>query len=456
MYDMAVVGGGPGGYVAAIRAAQLGMRTILVEREPALGGICLNWGCIPSKALLRNAEVLRLVQDSQRFGITTAEVRADYAAAVDRSRAVVDRTTKGVAFLMRKNGIEVRRAHARLRSEQVLQCDDGGDDIRAQQIILATGARARSIPGVDVDGRRVLTSREMLEVKEIPRRAVIIGGGAIGCEFAYVLRAYGGEVSVVEMLPTLLPQEDEEVSRELEKAFDRQGIARRTGAGVAGVEVGESGARVHLAGGEALDCDLVLVAVGVQPNVEELGLEDAGVSTAKQGITVDARMQTTLPGVYAIGDCIGPPLLAHVASAEGVVAAEAAAGRDPQPLDPVQMPRCTYCVPQVASVGYTEKQARDRGVEVKVGKFPFSASARAHAAGDATGFVKVVVDGASGRILGTHMIGAEVTELLPEMVMAPALDVRADQFERFVHAHPTLSEAVKHATMAAVGLAIDI
>ena len=456
MYDMAVVGGGPAGYVAAIRAAQLGMKTVLVEKEATLGGVCLNWGCIPSKSLLRNAEVLRLVGDAQRFGISVGEVRADYGAAVDRSRAVVDRTTKGVAFLMRKNGIEVRRARATLRSEQVLRCDDGGDDVHAQQIILATGARARSLPGVAVDGRRVLTSREMLELREIPRRAVIIGGGAIGCEFADVLAAYGSAVTVVEMLPRLLPQEDDEVSRELERAFERRGIQRRTGAGVEGVEVAERGAAVALQGGESLECDLVLVAVGVQPNVEDMGLEDAGVAVERQGIRVDARMQTSVPGVYAIGDCTGPPLLAHVGSAEGVVAAEVAAGLKTGPLDYVQMPRCTYCAPQVASVGYTEKQAAERGVDVKVGKFPFTASARAHAAGEAGGFVKVVVDGGSGAILGTHMIGAEVTELLPEMVMAPALGVTADRFERFVHAHPTLSEAVKHATMAAVGLAIDI
>jgi dihydrolipoamide dehydrogenase len=456
MYDMAVVGGGPGGYVAAIRAAQLGMKTVLVEQESTLGGICLNWGCIPSKSLLRNAEVLRLIGDSQRFGITVGDIEADYGAAVDRSRAVVDRTTKGVAFLMRKNGIEVRRARATLVSEQVLRCDDGGAEVRAQQIILATGARPRSLPGVEIDKRRVLTSRELLETREVPRRAVVIGGGAIGCEFAYVLAAYGSKVTVVEMLPRLLPQEDEEVSRELEKALERQGIERRTGVGVEGVETGERDSVVHLQGGEALECDLVLVAVGVVPNVEDLGLEDVGVASNRQGIVVDGRMRTSVPGVYAIGDCVGSPLLAHVASAEGVVAVEAAAGLEPAPLDPVQMPRCTYCVPQVASVGYTEKQARDRGGEVKVGKFPFSASARAQASGDATGFVKVVVDGGSGAILGTHMIGPEVTELLPEMVMAPALGVTAEQFERFVHAHPTLSEAVKHAAMAAVGLAIDI
>jgi len=455
MHDIAVVGGGPGGYVAAIRAAQLGMKTVLVEKEATLGGVCLNWGCIPSKSLLRNAEVLRLVNDLQRFGISVSDVRADYAAAVDRSRQVVDRTTKGVAFLMRKNGIEVRRARGTLRSEQVVACDDGGEDVRAQQIILATGARPRSIPGVTVDRKRVLTSRELLETRAVPPRAVIIGGGAIGCEFAYVLAAYGSKVTVVEMLPRLLPQEDEDVSRELERAFERQGIERRTGTGVAGVESGGSGATVHLQGGEAIDCDLVLVAIGVVPNVEDMGLEDVGVATGKNGITVDPAMRTSVPGVYAIGDCVGPPLLAHAASAEGVVAAEAAAGRETQPLDAVQMPRCTYCVPQVASVGYTEQQAREKVGEVKVGRFPFSASARAHAAGDATGFVKVVTD-AGGVILGTHMIGAEVTELLPEMVMAPALGVTAEQFERFVHAHPTLSEAVKHATMAAVGLAIDI
>jgi dihydrolipoamide dehydrogenase len=302
----------------------------------------------------------------------------------------------------------------------------------------------------------VITSREMLEVRDIPRRAVIVGGGAIGCEFAYVLAAYGSKVTVVEMLPTLLPQEDEEVSRELERAFDRQGIERRTGAGVEGVESGERGASVHLQGGEALDCDLVLVAVGVQPNVEDLGLAEVGVATTRKGIAVDAQMRTSVPGIFAIGDVVGPPLLAHVASAEGVVAAEAAAGRETRTLDPVQMPRCTYCVPQVASVGYTEKQARERGGEVKVGKFPFGASARAQAGGDATGFVKVVVDGSTAAILGTHMIGPDVTELLPEAVMGPALGVTAEEFERFVHAHPTLSEAVKHATMAAVGLAIDI
>jgi dihydrolipoamide dehydrogenase len=456
MYDLAVVGGGPGGYVAAIRAAQLGMSTVLIEKEPTLGGVCLNWGCIPSKSLLRNAEVLRLVGDLGKFGISVGGVQADYGVAVDRSRAVVDRTTRGVAYLMRKNGIDVRRARATLLSEQVLHCDDGGDDVRAQQIILATGARARSIPGVDIDRRRVLTSREMLEVRDIPRRAVIVGGGAIGCEFAYVLAAYGSKVTVVEMLPSLLPQEDEEVSRELERAFDRQGIERRTSAGVEGVESGDRGASVHLQGGEALDCDLVLVAVGVQPNVEDLGLEEIGVATGRQGIAVDAQMRTSVPGIFAIGDCIGPPLLAHVASAEGVVAVEAAAGLETRVLDPVQMPRCTYCVPQVASVGYTEKQARERGGEVKIGKFPFSASARAQAGGDATGFVKVVVDGAGGAILGTHMIGPDVTELLPEAVMGPALGVTAEEFERFVHAHPTLSEAVKHGTMAAVGLATDI
>ncbi|HUY23744.1 MAG TPA: dihydrolipoyl dehydrogenase [Candidatus Saccharimonadales bacterium] len=456
MKDLAIIGSGPGGYVAAIRAAQLGMAVTIIEEADTLGGICLNWGCIPSKSLLRNAEVLHLVQESERFGISRGEVVADFDAAITRSREVVGKLTQGVAFLMRKNGVEVVRGRARLVSEQTIEVSPSGQTVAASQILIATGARPKSLPGLVVDGKTVFTSREALELRQLPKSCVIVGGGAIGAEFAYVYSSYGVEVTVVEALTRLLPQEDQDVSKELTRQFERQGIGLRTGSLIQRAERAGEGWRLHLENGDAVEGEMVLTATGVQANVENLGLEDLGVGVEGGFIKVDDHLRTNVPGVFAIGDVIGPPLLAHSASAEGVIAVETAAGREAAPLDPIQVPRCTYCQPQVASAGFTEEQAKERGYQVRVGKFPFSASGKAIAMGETVGFIKTVVDTDTGRLLGTHAIGAEVTELLPEMVMAAWAGVKAEQFEALVHAHPTLSESLKEAALAAEGLAIHI
>lgn len=456
MKDLAIVGSGPGGYVAAIRAAQLGMAVTLVEEAETLGGICLNWGCIPSKALLRNAEVLHLVQDADRFGITRGEVEADFGAAITRSREVVDKLVQGVAFLMRKNGVEVIHGRARLLSEQTLEVAPSGQKVAAAQIIIATGARPKTLPGLLPDGKTLFTSREALELRQLPNSCVIVGGGAIGAEFAYVYSSYGVEVTIVEALPRLLPQEDLDVSKELTRQFERQKVAVRTGSLIQRAERSGEGWQLHLERGDPVEAEMVLTATGVSANVEKLGLEELGVVVEGGFIKVDDHLRTNVPGVFAIGDVTGPPLLAHAASAEGVIAVETAAGREVVPLDPIQVPRCTYCQPQVASAGLTEEQAKERGHQVRVGKFPFSASGKAIAMGETSGFIKTVVDAESGKILGTHAIGAEVTELLPEMVMAAWAGVKAEQFEALVHAHPTLSESLKEATLAAEGLAIHI
>ncbi len=442
--------------MAAIRAAQLGMAVTLVEEAETLGGICLNWGCIPSKALLRNAEVLHLVQDADRFGITRGEVEADFGAAITRSREVVDKLVQGVAFLMRKNGVEVIHGRARLLSEQTLEVAPSGQKVAAAQIIIATGARPKTLPGLLPDGKTLFTSREALELRQLPNSCVIVGGGAIGAEFAYVYSSYGVEVTIVEALPRLLPQEDLDVSKELTRQFERQKIAVRTGSLIQRAERSGEGWQLHLERGDPVEAEMVLTATGVSANVEKLGLEELGVVVEGGFIKVDDHLRTNVPGVFAIGDVTGPPLLAHAASAEGVIAVETAAGREVVPLDPIQVPRCTYCQPQVASAGLTEEQAKERGHQVRVGKFPFSASGKAIAMGETSGFIKTVVDAESGKILGTHAIGAEVTELLPEMVMAAWAGVKAEQFEALVHAHPTLSESLKEATLAAEGLAIHI
>ena len=458
-YDLVVIGAGPGGYVAAIRAAQLGMKTAVVERD-ALGGVCLNWGCIPSKALLKNAEVLSLLHRADEFGFGFDNLRVDYSKAFDRSRSVVDRNTKGIGFLLRKNKVEHIKGEARILDGHSIEVSPEGRAITATNIMVATGARARSIPALPVDGQVVITSRHALELTELPASVVIVGAGATGVEFAYIYNAYGVDVTVVEVLPRVVPNEDEEISQHLERALSREGIRFMTGSKVTGMEQTEGGARltVESATGEAqsIDCAVVLVAIGVQANVEDLGLEDVGVELESGFVKVDDRMATNVPGIYAIGDVTGKLLLAHVASAQGVTAVEGIGGMDIRPLDYTYMPRATYCIPQVASFGLTEAQAQEAGHEIKVGKFPFQASGKALAIGETAGMVKLVVDAQYGEILGAHLIGPEVTEMLAELSIARLLEGTTLELGWMVHSHPTLSEAIKEAALGADGASIHV
>ncbi len=463
-FDVLVVGGGPGGYVAAIRAAQLGLKVAVVERE-ALGGVCLNWGCIPSKALLRNAELLTIIHEqSKDFGFSFDGFSADFEKAYKRSRQVSQRLVKGVGFLMKKNNIEVISGAARLASPTSVVVEPGGQTVEARHIILATGARNRTFPGMETDGERVLGYREAIVLQESPKSLVVIGTGAIGVEFAYVHRAYGAKVTLIEMLPRILPLEDEEISQELEKLYGKMGIDVRTNTRVERIERTEDGVRVHAqnAAGEAVafDAEKALVAVGVQPNVEDLGLEAAGVKTRKGGfVEVDRFMRTSLPSIYAVGDVTGKLMLAHVASAMGMVAAEHIAGHETQGFeddDYLFMPRAVYCQPQVASMGLSEQQAVQRGYEISVGRFPFMPNGKALGLNEKNGWVKVVADKRYGEILGVHMIGPEVTELLPEFVLARNNELTAHEIARSVHAHPTLSEVLMEAAHAVDGQAIHI
>ena len=464
-FDVLIIGGGPGGYVAAIRAAQLGLKTAVVERE-ALGGVCLNWGCIPSKALLRNAELVHIIQEqSKDFGFTFDNFSADFEKAYKRSRQVSNRLVKGVGSLMRKNQIEVIEGTATLTSPTTVTVEPGGQTVTASNIILATGARNRTFPGMETDGERVLGYREAIVLEESPKRFAIIGTGAIGMEFAYVHHAYGAQVTLIEMLPRILPLEDEEVSQELEKTYRKTGIDVRTSTQVQRIERTDDGVRVHAlnkATGEevSFDADKALVAVGVQPNSENLGLEAVGVSKGRGGfVEIDDFMRTSVPNIYAIGDLTGKLNLAHVASAMGIVAAEHIAAHPTvgiTPDDYLFMPRCTYCQPQVASMGLTEAQAKERGYEINVGRFPFLANGKALGLNERTGWVKVIGDARYGEILGVHMVGAEVTELLPEFVLARNNELTAAEIARSVHAHPTLSEAMMEAAHAVEGAAIHI
>ncbi len=458
-YDVVVIGAGPGGYVAAIRAAQLGMSTAVIE-DDNLGGVCLNWGCIPSKSLLRNAEVLELVKNADEYGISVGEVNYDYGKAIDRSRQVVRRLTGGVGSLLRKNGVEHISGYGTLRSANSIAIDGAERAISAENIIIATGARARQIPGIPVDGETVLTSREAIVLREVPQRVVIVGGGAIGVEFADIYHSYGSEVMIIEMLPRLVPLEDEEISQNLERVFRRRGIQYKTGAMVGGVAVTDGVATVTVTdadGSESeIECDKVLVAIGVQGNSDGVGLEDAGVSTERGFILVDDEMRTNVQGIYAIGDVTGKLPLAHVASAQGVTAAEAIAGMNPMPLDYTLMPRATYCRPQIASFGLTEQQAADAGYSYKVGRFPMAASGKALAMGEANGMVKLVVDTEVGELLGAHMIGPEATELLGEVGLSRLLEGTTTELGWLVHPHPTISETIKEAALAVEGEAIHI
>ena len=455
-YDIAIIGGGPGGYVAAIRAAQLGLKPAVIE-EDRVGGLCLNWGCIPSKALLWNAELVHLFRESEEFGITYDALHIDLARAVDRSREVVDRMVQGVEFLLKKNQVPVVAGRAQLKSPQEIAVEPSGELIEAEQIIIATGAHARSLPGVEIDGQIVITSREALELRETPQSIVIIGGGPVGIEFAYFYRAYGADVTVIELLDHLLPQEDEEISRQLERAFKQQGIQYRTGAKVAGITTTNSQANVSLARAdreEELSADKVLIGIGSAANIDNLGLERAGVAIEGGFVQIDEQMRTSAPNIYAIGDVTGKLPLAHVASAQGVAAVERIAGREPPPLEYQKMPRCTYCQPQVASLGLTEAQARAAGIDVKVGSFPYRGNGKALAIGRTGGLVKLVSDSATGEIVGYHIIGQDATELLAEATLGSALEATPRELGWTVHAHPTLSEVVKEAALAVDGEAI--
>jgi dihydrolipoamide dehydrogenase len=457
-YDVVVIGAGPGGYVAAIRAGQLGLKTAIVERE-ALGGVCLNWGCIPSKALLKNAEILSYFHRAEEFGFSFDNFHADYATAIERSRKVVDRNTRGVAYLLRKNKVDHIEGEARFQDKGTVEISPGGRVITGKNIIIATGSRPRSIPPLPIDGEKIITSRESIVLAQLPSSVVIVGGGAIGAEFAYLYRAYGVEVTVVELLPRLVPNEDEEISSILERSFVRQGIQVITGARVTGADVEADSVTVNVDKDgvqQQIPCDKVLVAIGVQSNIEELGLDGLGIAMEGGGIQINDTMATNLPGIYAVGDVTGKMALAHVASAQGVVAAEHIAGMETSPLDYTWMPRATYCQPQVASFGLTEAQAKEQGYDVKVGSFHVQANGKALAMGETEGIVKLVVDSQYGELLGGHMIGPEVTELLGELAMTKMLEGTTLELGWAVHPHPSISEMLKEASLAAQGQAIHM
>ena len=462
-YDLVVIGSGPGGYVAAIRAGQLGLKTAILEPE-ALGGVCLNWGCIPSKALLKNAEIVSYFKRAEEFGLKMDNFSADFSVAIDRSRKVVDRNTKGVAFLLDKNKVDHIQGTGKIVGAGKVEVGPdgtvpGGSIIEAKNIIVATGARPRSIPPLPVDGDKIITSRESIVMKDLPSSIVIVGGGAIGVEFAYIYKMYGVQVTIVEMLPRLVPNEDEDISAQLERAFKRHRIDFLTSAGVTGVDTSGSSVKVTVekdGAAQTLECDKVLVAIGIQPNVEDIGLETVGIATDRTGIVVDEKMATNVAGIYAIGDVNGKMPLAHVASAQAMIAVETIAGLETQPLDYTYMPRATYCMPQIASFGLTEAQARDQGRDINVGTFNVQANGKALAMGEGSGLVKLVVDAKYGEILGGHMIGPEVTELLGELSMTRLLEGTVLELGWAVHAHPSLSEILKEAALGAQGRTIHM
>ena len=455
-YDLAIIGAGPGGYVAAIRAAQLGLKTAIVEKD-AVGGLCLNWGCIPSKALLYTAELLNLYKRGPEFGITTGKISGNLGVAVDRSRDIVARFVSGVETLLQQNKVDLIRGTARLEGPGRVRVQPSGDLLQADNVIIASGGFARSFVGLGADGVRVLTSREALALRETPQSIVIVGGGAIGVEFGYLYRSYGAEVTIVEALPHLLPNEDEDVSRQLERSFAAMGIAVITGANVAEVHTAAGGVTVSVklkSESRDLRAECVLVGIGFGANSDTLGLEETGVKTERGWIAVDDYCRTNVPGVWAVGDVTGKLLLAHVASHQGVTAVEKIAGLEPPPLDYEKMPRAVYCQPQVASLGITEAQARARGLDVVTGRFPFRASGKAMAIGETEGFVKLVVDRNTRAVLGYHIIGHGATEMLGEASLGALLETTPSELGYAVHAHPTLSEALKEAALALTGDAI--
>jgi dihydrolipoamide dehydrogenase len=460
--DVVVIGSGPGGYVAAIRASQLGLKAVCVEAEH-LGGICLNWGCIPTKALIKNAEYMHFLNHADEFGFGVKGVDVDFTKVVQRSRGVADQMSKGIAFLFKKYKVQSVMGFGVIKNPGMVEVKDKSgavtDTITTKNIIVATGARPRMFPGIDVDRERVITSHEAMVQKEIPKSLIVMGAGAIGVEFSYFYNAFGTKVTIIEMMPNILPIEDIEVSKELEKHFKKYGIelltetrvlsAKKAGKGVEVVIQKKDGSQ------ETLKADLALNAIGIQGNIENIGLEQNGVQIERGFIKVDKHLRTNVPNIYAIGDIAGPPWLAHKASAEGIAAAEVIAGHHTSGVDYSNVPGCTYCQPQVASIGLTEAKAKAAGYEVKVGKFPFTAAGKAHAIGEAKGFVKMVFDAKYGELLGAHMIGPEVTELIAEMGLARALEATGPTIFKTMHAHPTLSEAIMEAAATAYGEAVN-
>ena len=456
-YDVVVVGTGPGGYVSAIRAAQLGLSVATVEDDRP-GGVCLNWGCIPTKALLRNAEIVQLFEKAETFGITVQGMKADYAAAVQRSRSVADRMAKGVEFLFRKNKITLFPGTGSLKGKNVVEVrgKDGTQTLEAgRAVILATGSEPKSLSGVAIDEKTVISSNGAVRNEAKPKSIVVIGAGAVGVEFADVYRSYGVEVTLLEALPRIVPIEDEEVSAQLTRSLSRRGITIKTGVKVSSVKPLAGGVVIETDGGR-FEAQQVLMAVGRAARTKGVGLEALGVAMERGFVKVSPTMETSVKGVYAIGDMAGAPLLAHKAMAEGVVAAEAIAGKSPRPVDYGNVPSCTYCRPQIASIGLTEAKAREGGRELAVGKFPFTANGKAVALGETEGFVKVIADKKTGEILGVHIIGPEATEIIHEFAVGRTLEATVDEIMHTIHAQPTLSEAALEATLAALGHAIHI
>lgn len=461
-YDVLIVGGGPGGYVAAIRASQKGLKTAVIEHD-ALGGICLNWGCIPSKALLKNATMMHEFKRSEEFGFKVEKLSYDFNKIIQRSREVADVNSKGIAFLFKKNKIEHIDGFGKLKDAHTISVSDkNGKEtkkVTADKLIIATGARTRQFPGVEFDDKRIITSKEAMSLKKQPKKLLVIGAGAIGVEFAYFYNAFGTEVHLIEMMPQILPVEDKEISGLLEKALKKQGINIHTNTPVDSLTRTTNGVKVTLKGKEGkldLTGDVALVAIGVQGNVENIGLEKLGIPATKGAIEVNKFYQTKIANIYAIGDVIGAPWLAHVASHEGIIAVDHLRGANPHPLDYTAVPGCTYCQPQVASIGLTEEKAKEKGYELKIGKFPFRASGKARAIGDVDGMVKLIFDAKYGELLGAHIMGSEATEMIAELGIAKALETTNYELQHTMHAHPTLSEAVMEAAGDATGEAIHI
>ena len=459
-YDIIVIGSGPGGYVTAIRASQLGFKTAIIEKEN-LGGICLNWGCIPTKALLKSAQVFKYINHAEDFGLNKVEASFDFPNVVQRSRGVAEKMSKGVEFLMKKNKIDVIFGTAKVKPGKKVAVEKDGavTEYTAEHIVLATGARSRELPNLPQDGKKVIGYRQALALPKQPKSMIVVGSGAIGVEFAYFYATLGTQVTVVEFMPNIVPVEDEDVSKHLEKSFKKAKIKVMTNASVESVDTSVDGVKAQVKtekGVVELQADILLSAVGITANIENIGLEEVGIKTEKGRVVVDEWYRTSVPGYYAIGDILPTQALAHVASAEGITCVEKIKGLDVERIDYGNIPGCTYCTPEVASVGLTEKQAKEKGYEIKVGKFPFSASGKATANGDTDGFVKVIFDAKYGEWLGCHMIGTGVTEMIAEAVAARKLETTGHEILKTVHPHPTLSESVMEAVAAAYGEVIHI